>query len=46
MKIGVLRFTNAEINTNMNGVLLKIKSEIDHPLPPPKIRRGEHTSPV
>ncbi len=26
--IKVIRFTNIEINTNMNGVLLKIKSEI------------------
>lgn len=26
--IKVIRFTNTEINTNMNGVLLKIKSEI------------------
>jgi len=26
--IKVLRFTNGEINTNMNGVLLKIRSEI------------------
>jgi len=29
LDIKVLRFTNAEINTNMNGVLLKIADELD-----------------
>ncbi len=46
MQLHMLRFTNAEINTNMEGVLLKIKKELDHPLPPPRIRRGEVASPV
>lgn len=33
MHLRVLRFTNTEINTNMEGVLLKIKIELDHLLP-------------
>ncbi len=31
LNIKVLRFSNAEINTNIEGVLLKIKSELNFP---------------
>jgi len=36
LNIKVIRFKNNEINTNLDGVVLKIKSYLDHhPLPPP-----------
>src|SRR3989344_6404964 len=36
LNIKVIRFGNDEVNTNLDGVMLKIKSWLDHhPLPPP-----------
>ena len=45
LDVKVIRFSNAEINVNMDGVLMKITSElITTPQPPPQKGRGGKNS--
>ena len=36
LDIQVVRFTNGNVNTNLDGVILKIQNAITTPLPPPR----------